>query len=130
MDTFKGRKHSEVGPLSSSLPGWTHLKTPSTVKWAHHLLLLKHSEVGPYFSSLAGWTHLKASLYGLYIPRGLVAIKLFFFLCYYPHWLRNLVSPVTMIYRKISKFPRNLHGCINICCLTEFIQIYTVHSDI
>ena len=40
MDTFKGCKHSELGPSSSSLAGWTHLKAASTVKWARHFLLL------------------------------------------------------------------------------------------
>ena len=56
MDTFKGCKHSEVATSFSSLAGWTHLEAPSTVKWAHHFLLLNHSEVGPSSFSLAGWT--------------------------------------------------------------------------
>ena len=38
--SFEGSKHSELGPSSSSLAGWTHLKAASTVKGARHFLLL------------------------------------------------------------------------------------------
>ena len=119
---------NEVGPSSSSLAVWTHIKAASTVKWAHHLFLLKHSKVGLSSSSFeAQWSGpiiffscWMATFEGCILQTPppqmiIVAIKIFFFVpCYFPHRFRVSVSTLRKIYREIFKFSSYLHGCINI----------------
>ena len=85
--------------LSLALRSHDQLKVPSTVKWAHHLILFLDGNISRLQAQWSGFV--------IFFSSGLGLSK-YFLLCYYPHQWRNSMSPISKILREISKFSINL----------------------